>query len=574
MLINEITEKTGLTKKAVRFYESKGLLTVTRSENGYRTYTEESLSRLNQIKLLRLAGISISDIKLLFSGVVGMDELIAKREAEINKEGGNIADGLARLRSLATRCESRDFDTITELDEEEVPQMSVGEVIVGIDIGTTTISAAVIDLKVRRSVEVYTIPYDARLTTEDSLFAECRAELIIEKALALCAHIVKSYENIRAIGVTGQMHGIVYLGKSGEILSPLFTWQDKRADKEAEGGLSYAEEMNSVLCERVASGYGFATHYYNLKNSLVPSGAYTVATIMDLFVMRLVDRSLPLMHTSNAASLGLFDTKELRFSCEAMKNLGITDITPPEVVKGFSSAGEYMGVPVSVAIGDNQASFIGSVREPEKTLLVNIGTGGQICSATSEFVSNETLETRPLYDGKYILCGSSLSGGAAYSLLEKFFRRTILASGAPCESAYEIMNSMAEEAYRNEYPTPKVNTCFAGQRHNPTLRGAILGIDSACFTPEAVTLGFIKGMCEELHGFFDANLCGKELVVASGNAAQKIPVMKEVLSDIFSLPVLISDGREEASLGAALFAARAFKIITADDVCEFIKYKE
>ena len=129
--------------------------------------------------------------------------------------------------------------------------------------------------------------------------------------------------------------------------------------------------------------------------------------------MRLVGRTEPLMHTSNAASLGLFDTPNLCFNRAALDALGITDITPPEVTSGFACAGEYKDIPVSVAIGDNQASFIGSVKDPEKTLLVNIGTGAQICSATSECRPDKILEARPLYNEKYILCGSSLSGGAA-----------------------------------------------------------------------------------------------------------------------------------------------------------------
>ena len=40
MKINEVVKITGLTKKAIRLYEDRGLITVGRSENGYRDYSE------------------------------------------------------------------------------------------------------------------------------------------------------------------------------------------------------------------------------------------------------------------------------------------------------------------------------------------------------------------------------------------------------------------------------------------------------------------------------------------------------------------------------------------------------
>ena len=63
--ISEVERIVGLSKKAIRLYESRGLLTVERVPNGYREYSDEDVEKLKQIKLLRLAGISVSDIKLL-----------------------------------------------------------------------------------------------------------------------------------------------------------------------------------------------------------------------------------------------------------------------------------------------------------------------------------------------------------------------------------------------------------------------------------------------------------------------------------------------------------------------------
>ncbi|MBO5091202.1 MAG: MerR family transcriptional regulator, partial [Clostridia bacterium] len=64
MKINDVEKITGLTQKAIRLYESKGLINVSREENGYRSYTQEDVELLKKIKLFRSVGMAISDIKL------------------------------------------------------------------------------------------------------------------------------------------------------------------------------------------------------------------------------------------------------------------------------------------------------------------------------------------------------------------------------------------------------------------------------------------------------------------------------------------------------------------------------
>ncbi|OPH46766.1 hypothetical protein BC351_12555 [Paenibacillus ferrarius] len=65
MLINEISRKLGITARAIRFYEQKGLLMPTKQkENGYRTYTEQDAWRLQTIISLREVGMTLEDIRL------------------------------------------------------------------------------------------------------------------------------------------------------------------------------------------------------------------------------------------------------------------------------------------------------------------------------------------------------------------------------------------------------------------------------------------------------------------------------------------------------------------------------
>ena len=63
MKIKEMEQRTGIPSANIRYYEKEGLLHPVRKENNYREYSEEDLNRLEQIKILRLLGVSLEDIR-------------------------------------------------------------------------------------------------------------------------------------------------------------------------------------------------------------------------------------------------------------------------------------------------------------------------------------------------------------------------------------------------------------------------------------------------------------------------------------------------------------------------------
>ena len=66
---NDAQKKTGLTRKALEYYEEQGLVMPLREENGYRRYSEKDIDKLNEISLYRKMGLRVSEIKsFLFSG--------------------------------------------------------------------------------------------------------------------------------------------------------------------------------------------------------------------------------------------------------------------------------------------------------------------------------------------------------------------------------------------------------------------------------------------------------------------------------------------------------------------------
>lgn len=68
MQVNEVIKQVDMTKRAIKYYEEVGLLSVNKDENGYRNYTEEDIKILKEISVYRKLGISIKDIKVLLEG--------------------------------------------------------------------------------------------------------------------------------------------------------------------------------------------------------------------------------------------------------------------------------------------------------------------------------------------------------------------------------------------------------------------------------------------------------------------------------------------------------------------------
>lgn len=78
MKINEIENLLGLNRANIRFYEKEGLLNPSRSENGYREYSNEDIATLKKIIILRKLGLSLTNIKDILAG--NLDLSIAMEE--------------------------------------------------------------------------------------------------------------------------------------------------------------------------------------------------------------------------------------------------------------------------------------------------------------------------------------------------------------------------------------------------------------------------------------------------------------------------------------------------------------
>lgn len=97
----------------------------------------------------------------------------------------------------------------------------------GLDLGTTTISAAVLDAD-GRLLCTRTVPGGAAVAgqpwerKQDASGIECTA-------LSLLDGLLQEFPDIGCVGLTGQMHGIVYVDAAGQLLSPLTPGRTRRA---------------------------------------------------------------------------------------------------------------------------------------------------------------------------------------------------------------------------------------------------------------------------------------------------------------------------------------------------------
>ena len=431
--------------------------------------------------------------------------------------------------------------------------------VLGIDIGTTTISAVVMDMDTQKVEKAYTISNNSFLAAGHAWEKIQDSAVIITKAKNLVDSILEEYPEIERIGMTGQMHGIVYLDKEGNAISPLYTWQDRRCDEKCFDGKCISQIIEEKTGKTVPTGYGLATHIYNLKVGSVPQNAVQICTIMDYLGMVLTGEKRPLVHSSNAASLGFYDAEAGGFVKEDLERLGVDIGILPTVTEYFTFLGEYRGRLVSVAIGDNQASFLGAVYDMENSVLVNIGTGGQISVLSDHCFMAENIEARPFVKGRYLLAGSSLCGGRAYATLEKFFKTYAQAMGVTETNHYAVMEKLLET--REETERLIVDTRFSGTRSESERRGKIEGISTENFTPAALIYGVLEGMAQELYDMYQVIVAEtdrrKVKMIASGNGIRKNVWLQRILSQKFHMSVQLAEYEEEAAVGAVRSAELA-----------------
>ena len=125
MRINEVIQQVDLTKRAIKYYEQEGLLSVAKDKNGYRNYTNEDIKTLKEISVYRKLVISIKDIKTLLStrDKQLLEEIYKSKISELEsyKNEINLLEKFIYNNDVEEIYEKLDYENIGKAIQDMIP---------------------------------------------------------------------------------------------------------------------------------------------------------------------------------------------------------------------------------------------------------------------------------------------------------------------------------------------------------------------------------------------------------------------------------------------------------------------
>ena len=436
----------------------------------------------------------------------------------------------------------------------------------GIDLGTTKVAVVLYDDRTGLEA-VLSAAHDGAVQCDTPLAFEQDTVKITECVLELLAQLpAVPRAAVAAVGVTGQMHSLLF--RNGNAVSNLITWQDRRCGEEAVA--EFNRRSGLKLCE----GFG-GTALARLAASGELDPHARAAALGDFLTAQITGSLTVITDPTHAASWGIYDAGRGAWDLPALRKLGIPPEILPEIrpcgaVLGHVSA-EYSrrsGLPVTArvvnAIGDNQASILGTGEHFEREIYLTLGTGAQlsmVCRPMRRALSAK-LELRPFPGGRQLLVSAPLCGGAAFALLADTVNRFRAALGEAVLNRGELLDQL--DRLGMEYlrihgePEIEIEPHFLGERHAPSLRGVIRGLTLDNVRPGALAAALAFGIVRNLKADFPAGeLASRRVVIGSGNAVRLVKCIQYAIEKEFALPLKLSAGCEEAAVGAAKLALAA-----------------
>ncbi|HXY86776.1 MAG TPA: xylulokinase [Gaiellaceae bacterium] len=425
--------------------------------------------------------------------------------------------------------------------------MAEDPILVGLDVGTTGVKALAVSpidgSVVARAERTYS------LSTPQPAWAEQDPEdwwRASQEALAAL-----EVEPI-ALGLSGQMHGLVVLDDSDRVLRPAILWNDQRtaaecAEIERRLGL---ERLIQLTGNRALTGFTAPKLLWLRINE--PDVYARIASILlpkDYVRLRLAGEHA--IDVADASGTLLFDVPRRRWSEEVLDALDLPFEWLPPVF-------ESPDVPGAPSAGDQAAAALGAgVAHPGPGSIV-LGTSGVVFAALPSFVADPRARLHVFchaVPGMWHAMGVMLSAGGALRWL-----RDALGS----EAGYDELTAEAEQ-----WPPTVEGLCFlpylAGERTphaDPDARAAFVGLslrhDRGALV-RAVLEGVAYGLRDslELLGSLGVRV---EVARVSGGGARS-DLWLRILASVLELPLERTEVDEGSAFGAALLggvAAGAF----------------
>lgn len=370
---------------------------------------------------------------------------------------------------------------------------------------------------------------------------------------------------IVAIGLTGQMHGLVCLDDGGNVLRPAILWNDQRTQAECDAITATigAQRLIALTGNRALTGFTapkilWVRHhepevYARIAHVLLPED-YVRFKLTGDYATNLAD----------AAGMLLLDVAHRRWSETVLQELDIPRAWMPALyegpeVTGVVSAeaaqitGLKAGTPVVGGGGDQAAQATGVGAVQPGVIALTVGTSGVVFAPLGSYAYEPDGRLHAFchsVPGQWHFMGVMLS--AAGSL--QWYRDTLApgvdfgaltaeAADAPpgCEGVLFLPYLTGE---RTPHP-------------DPLARGAFVGL-TARHTRAHLTRAVLEGVAFGLRDSFElikASEAGRvvhEVRVSGGGA--KSPLWRQIMADVLGVPLIVAEAIEGAAYGAALLA--------------------
>jgi gluconokinase len=197
---------------------------------------------------------------------------------------------------------------------------------IGIDLGTSFIKGAVLNLEGRRLEQTQRIPFPGQLRSANPLLCEFDPNEIATAFRTIITELAPHTSDCEGIVICSQMHGMVLMNERGETLSNCISWLDQRgAMAHPSGSGSYFDLLarrispeqrrqlgNELELERAACFLFWLAEQGELKPGLIPVS-------MPDFVLSVLCGSSPGVELNNASAYGLFNMETLDWHYEVIK---------------------------------------------------------------------------------------------------------------------------------------------------------------------------------------------------------------------------------------------------------------
>lgn len=438
--------------------------------------------------------------------------------------------------------------------------------LIGIDSSTTATKALLIDDR-GQVIAVAATEYSFQMP--QPLWTEQEPDLwwnaTIESVQQILAQSGINPSDINGIGLTGQMHGLVLLDATGEVLRPAILWNDQRTGAQCDEIRARLGKSKLIQITGNDALTGFTAPKILWVQENEPEIFAKIAHILlpkDYLRYKLTGD----FATDKAGAAGtlLFDVRARDWSAEMLDALNIKPNWLPKTFEGTAitgvvspsaaeATGLKAGTPIVAGGGDQAAAAVGTGAVEEGLVSVSLGTSGVVFATTNQ----PTIEV----DGrlhafchavpkKWHLMGVMLSAAGSLRWHRDTFAPTTNFD-ALVESAMEIpagADGLLFLPYLTGERTP---------HPNPLARGAFIGLTARHTLPHltrAVLEGVAFGLRDSFELMLGAGLPEISQVRVTGGGA-KSALWRQILADVLNAELVTVNADEGAAFGAALLAA-------------------